>query len=283
MTEWIDALGGTVAQDALKTLILLVGILIVRTLLRRAVAKAPGLSVEDRRRWIISIRNAALLTFIFGLVFIWGHELQTFAVSLVAIAVALVLATKELILCLSGSVVRVGSNAYSLGDRVQIGTHRGIVLDQDWLTTTLLEIGPGSMSHLFTGRRIVFPNSLILTTPLLNETYTREYVYDVMVIPLKAGDDWQSAEQALLEAARAECLPYIGEARQHMKLLEERNLLEAPSVEPRVTLQVPEPGRINLVLRLPMPARGRGRIEQAILRRFLREFPQAATEKPAVG
>ena len=77
------------------------------------------------------------------------------------------------------------------------------------------------------------------------------------------------AEQQLLDAAKAECAPFMDEAGHHMKLLEQTNLLEAPSPEPRVTIQLSEAGRLNLILRFPAPDRGRSRIEQAILRRFL--------------
>jgi len=59
------------------------------------------------------------------------------------------------------------------------------------------------------------------------------------------------------------------EATRHMNLMEQTNLLEAPSPEPRITIQITETGRIQLVLRFPAPDRGRSRIEQAILRRYL--------------
>jgi hypothetical protein len=59
------------------------------------------------------------------------------------------------------------------------------------------------------------------------------------------------------------------EAGRHMKLLEQTTLLEAPSPEPRITIQLSELGCIQLVLRFPAPDRGRSRIEQAILRRYL--------------
>jgi hypothetical protein len=59
------------------------------------------------------------------------------------------------------------------------------------------------------------------------------------------------------------------EASRQMKLLEQQNLLEAPSPDPRITIQLPEHGRIMLVLRFPAPDRGRSRVEQAILRRYL--------------
>jgi hypothetical protein len=54
-------------------------------------------------------------------------------------------------------------------------------------------------------------------------------------------------------------------------LLEQVNLLEAPSPEPRITIQLPEPLKMHLVLRLPAPARWRSRVEQAILSRDLRK------------
>jgi len=63
------------------------------------------------------------------------------------------------------------------------------------------------------------------------------------------------------------------EASRQMKLLEQQNLLEAPSPEPRITIQLAESGRPLLVLRFPAPDRGRSRIEQAILRRYLASQP----------
>ncbi|MEK7269069.1 MAG: mechanosensitive ion channel protein MscS, partial [Nitrospirota bacterium] len=64
----------------------------------------------------------------------------------------------------------------------------------------------------------------------------------------------------------------------HMKQLEGKNWLDAPSVEPRVSLHVPEPGRLNLLLRIPTPAHRTSRVEQAILRRFLQAFKLAGKQ-----
>ena len=71
--------------------------------------------------------------------------------------------TKELILCWSGAGLRVGRKVYSVGDRIQIAGHRGIVLDHDIFAIKLLEIGQGPASHLYTGCVAVFLNSLLLT------------------------------------------------------------------------------------------------------------------------
>jgi len=266
--EWIR-FDSSVGWDSLKSLILLASLLIIRTLVVRWISRNTALSMESKRRWVVTTRNSIVFAFLIGLVVIWAHELQAFAVSLVALAAALVLATKELILCWSGSALRVGGKVYSVGDRIQIAGHRGVVLDHDIFATKLLEIGPGQSSHLYTGRVTVFPNSLLFTNPLVKENPGQEYGLYTLTVPLQAGGEWRDAERRLLQAAKAECLPFMEEASRQMKLLEQTNLLEAPSPEPRITIQLSDSGRVHLVLRFPAPDRGRSRIEQAILRRFL--------------
>lgn len=277
MMEWLSYFE-PILPYALQSLVLLAAVLALRVVLVRTVLTRQTLPVETRRRWAVNIRNTLALVFVIGLIFIWARQLGTFAVSLVAIAVALVLATKELILCISGTVLRVGVNAYSLGDRIEISGIRGNVVDQSLLATTVLETGPNHISSQYTGRAVVFPNSLLLSSPLINETYMKDYIVHVMTIPLTTDDDWQAAERVLLDIAKAECSPFIDGARHHMKQLEGRNWLDAPSVEPRVSVHVPEAGKINLLLRIPTPAHRTSRVAQAILRRFLQGFrPSAKT------
>jgi small-conductance mechanosensitive channel len=264
----------SVVLDGLKSLILLVSVVLIRTLVVRGIFRNQALSMEAKRRWVVTTRNSMVFVIMIGLVVIWAHELQAFAVSIVALAAALVLATKELILCLSGAALRVGGKVYGVGDRIQIAGHRGVVLDHDMFATKLLEIGPGQSSHLYTGRVTVFPNSLLFTNALVKENPGQEYGLYTLVVPLRSEGEWQRAEQALLAAAKAECGPFMEEAVRQMKLLEQANLLEAPSPEPRITIQLPEPGKIQLVIRFPAPDRGRSRVEQAILRRYLVEMTQ---------
>ena len=269
MPSWLPHIDSSAVLDGLTSILLLLFLLILRTLIVRAIAKNPTLSMEAKRRWVVSIRNTMVFVLLVGLVVIWAHEFQAFGLSLVALAAALVLATKELILCWSGAALRIGGKVYSVGDRIQIAGHRGVVLDHDIFATKLLEIGPGQASHLYTGRVTVFPNSLLFSNALVKENPGQEYGLYILVIPLRDQDDWQDAERHLLDAAKAECTPFMEEAGRQMKLLEQTNLLEAPSPSPRITIQLSEPGRINLVLRFPAPDRGRSRVEQAILRRYL--------------
>ncbi len=273
--EW-RPLFEAMTPNVLAVLALLAVVVILRFILLRAIVERESVPLDVRRRLVVQIRNVLGFVFVLGLLFILANELRAFAVSLVAIAVAVVLATKELILCLSGTALRIGANAYTIGDRIEINGVRGNVIDQTFLATTILEIGPGHVTSQYSGRAIVFPNSLLLAHPLINETYMKEYIVHILTIPLAVTDDWQAAEKILLGIADEACQPFLEKAARHMKELEGRNWMDVPSVKPRVSIQIPDPTRVNLLLRIPTPAHRTSRLEQAILRRFLLAFRGSA-------
>ncbi len=258
-----------IVHNLLASGILIVLVAMLQWLLVVRVRSFATRDIEARRRWVVGIRNGAVLLTLAGLLTIWATELRTLAFSLVAFAVAIVVSIKELIMCLSGTFVRTAGRSFDLGDSIEIGDIRGVVIDRNFLTTTILEIGPGQNVHQRTGRAITIPNSVFLNTPVVNETFTDRYVLHVFSVPLKTGDDWRAAEKRILEAACAECSPWLDDARRHMEGLSSRHSLDAPSVEPRVTLYLPEPERIDLLVRIPAPSTKKGRVEQAILRRYL--------------
>lgn len=244
--------------------ILLLAIIVLRAILARFIRKSVQ-STELRRRWLVQTRNALILVLFLGLVIIWAEELRTLALSIVAIAVALVVATKELILCLTGSIIKSGAGSFNIGDRIQVKEFRGDVIDQNLLATTILEVGPGRITHQRTGRMAVIPNALFVSEPVINESFTHDYVLHVFTVPFKREDNWQAAQAALLKSSNKHCKPYLQEVREYMKKVSENRGLEVPSVEPRVTLQIPAAGEIHLIVRIPTRSGQRSYIEQSIL------------------
>lgn len=263
-----DSLIGLVISSS----ILIAGVLLLRALTARFI-KQKVESYELRRRWLVQTRNGLLLLMALGLIFIWGQELRTLALSVVAIAVAFVVATKELIMCVMGSILKTGAGSFTVGDRIQVKDFRGDVIDQNLLATTILEVGPGKLTHQRTGRLIVLPNAMFVAEPVINESYTNDYILHVFIVPFKREDDWQSAQKAFLQAANRHCLPYMNEVRNYMKQISLHRGVEVPSVEPRVTLQVPEADEIHLVIRIPARAHQRVQVEQAILNEALTGLP----------
>ncbi|RFF28999.1 MULTISPECIES: mechanosensitive ion channel domain-containing protein [unclassified Wenzhouxiangella] len=279
--DWLPnfSIPDSVFSLIISTGILVVAVAIMRSLTARYIRRNVA-AAELRRKWLVNSRNGLLLLLLLGLVLIWGNELRTLALSIVALAIAFVVATKELILCLTGSLLKSGSAAFNLGDRIQIKDFRGDVIDHSLLATTILEVGPGKSMHQRTGRKIVLPNALFVSEPIVNESFTEKFGFHVLSIPFKRGDDWNGARRALLEAAERHCAPFINEVRAHMGQVSELRGLGLPPVEPRVTIHVPNAEEVHLVVRLPVPAGQRSSTEQAILEDVL-AGTDFSTEKEA--
>ncbi|EMR12123.1 hypothetical protein MPL1_12030 [Methylophaga lonarensis MPL] len=263
---WPSSFDFSVFSTSLLTssLILLIALLVLRALVARLLRQKIS-SIELRRRWLVQSNNAFVLLLLLGLVFIWGEELRTLALSVVAIAVAFVVATKELILCVMGSILKTGARSFKVGDRIQIKDFRGDVIDQNLLATTILEVGPGKLTHQRTGRMTVIPNSLFVAEPVINESFTSDYILHVFTVPYPREADWPQAQKALLQSAMRHTAPYLDEVRNYMQRISLSRGLDVPSVEPRVTIQVPDAEQIHLVVRIPTKTQQRNQIEQAIL------------------
>lgn len=96
-----------IAASLALTLILL--LLLIRLGVGHAILSRTKAAPHLQRRWTTPVRNLLLFLGLIGLALISAPQLQTFALSLTAVAVAIIVATKELILYLSGSFLRASS------------------------------------------------------------------------------------------------------------------------------------------------------------------------------
>src|SRR5262245_55590563 len=71
---WLPQVDSSIVLDSLKSLLLLLSVLIARTLLVRSISKNAALTMEAKRRWVVSARNTMVFVFLVGLVVIWAHE-----------------------------------------------------------------------------------------------------------------------------------------------------------------------------------------------------------------
>lgn len=270
VAAWLPMLADrALIRDAIISAVFIVALMICRSLVRSAILSRHDLGPEVRRRWLVYLRNAALVVFAIGMVFIWGHEIQTFAVSLVAIAAAIVLATKEMILCMLGSIYRTSSNAFTVGDRIEVGGIRGQVIDMNLVSTTLMESSHASSHQGTVGRGVTVPNSLLLSQPVYNESMLGEYVLQTIHVAILRSDDWVKAEAVLMEAGQQIAAEYSLDLSRHARELERRYALESPMVEPRVRISLDQYEEIGLQLQIAVPLGQRAKIEQRVLRMFL--------------
>ncbi|GGP19080.1 mechanosensitive ion channel family protein [Silvimonas iriomotensis] len=277
-------------RDLFISLGLIIFLLFMHSMVRRAILRRSKLQPEDKRRLMVYSRNASLILFVLGTVVIWGHEIEAFAVSLVAIAAAIVIGTKEIIMCILGSIYRTTSRAFEVGDRIEVGQIRGRVIDMNLLNTTLIESSAALPNKGTVGRGVVIPNSMFLSTPVYNETMLGAYVLQSIHIALNRGEDWHLAEAALLQAGAAVIEEYAADLAMHVRELERNYAVDTPPTEPRVRISLDDREAVNLHLQLPVPLGQRARIEQRVLREYLAALPAAGVipantgkEEPVAG
>lgn len=255
-----------VLKQMVSTFALLLAFFVFRSATIMTIRRWNAPSGEEKRRWIIQIKNASLIILAAGLFGIWATELRAFALSLVAVAAALAIATKEIIQCFMGGFYKASVRPFEIGDRIEVHTYRGEVIDHNFLSTTLLEIGPQKEVIQMSGRQMVIPNSLFLQYPIHNQSLQQEYVLQTLRLTVQDGEDWQQLERLLLESANRECAPFLEPARRSVMRLAQREGLDLPRVEPRVTFQYDDYGLLHVTLRFPTPLERVSRTEQAILR-----------------
>nr|WP_314899817.1 mechanosensitive ion channel domain-containing protein [uncultured Deefgea sp.] len=259
-------------RDLILSVLLILLMLTLRAGMRKAILHHDDFSLESKRRWLVTLRNVILGLTVLGAALIWGQEIQTFAVSLVAVAAAFVLATKEVILCMLGSVYRTSSRLYELGDRIEIAGIKGQVIDVNLISTTLIESSRAENHKGTVGRGIKIPNSMLFTNPVYNETMMGHFAIQTIHIHIERNANWQLAETILLECGRTTIAEYAKDLVEHAKEIASDYIIDTPLQEPRVRIILDDIDTIALQLQLPAPLGLRAKIEQRILREFLREF-----------
>jgi small-conductance mechanosensitive channel len=206
-------------------------------------------SVEFRRKWIIQARLFSFLLLVSGLILIWGSEIKTIAFSLVALAVAIAIATKELLMCLMGSFLKTSTQAFRIGDRIEVSGIRGDVVDHGMVTTSLLEIGA---DHRFSGRWVTLPNSIYLNHPVLNESLGQHHCLHGIDFHFdQVKENWLEAYRLLEKLVHKEAEPYLKSMGKLMQAYSQKRAIEAPSVEPSVDLDFSHPGHVRIHCRIP--------------------------------
>jgi small-conductance mechanosensitive channel len=260
--------------NIVPTIIFILVVIITKYLSLRIIKRSRSKDQESKQVWVSNLNSFLTVLFIIGVIFIWGNQIKTFALSVVALSVALVLALKELLLCLSGTFYKAFAGIFSIGDRIQIAGIRGEVVDRGLFSTKMLEIGPSTTGHQYTGRSVVIPNALFLTNSTTNESYFKSYILHIFSIPLKRSDDWQRAETIITETATKLCTPYLNKAQDKIDKIQQEHYLDTPSLLPRVNIKITSATEMELIIRITAPTKKKGALEQEITREFLTQFTQ---------
>lgn len=238
------------------------------------------ISAEKRRLHLVWARNLIWFLVLLTIVTVWAATIAGFALSVAAVAAALLIVSKELVMCVLGYLYVTMVQPFKVGDVIEFQALRGRVIDIDMFATTLVEQdGAGQ----FTGKTAEFPNGLLLTVPLKNISPTGDYgLYLIrMPIPVGSSHHLERIEAAALAAADQAAGEWRDQAVAHFRKISDENFIAYPSGRSKVTWDFSDPTQLILVVRVACPSAQRAQVEQAVFRDTWHAITRAQGATPA--
>ena len=158
-----------------------------------------------------------------------------------------------------------------MGDRIEIGSLKGDVIDQGIFIFTIMEIGNWVEAEQSTGRMIHIPNGRIFHDHLANYTNGFEFIWSEIPILLTFESDWEKAESILSDIVTSHTKHLTNTARDQVKQASQKYLISYSKLTPTTYLSVTDSG-VLLTLRYLCNPRQRRNIDQEIWRKVLKAF-----------
>lgn len=277
MRAWLEHnLGLSLAlQDRLVATLLIVGGL---WLVQRVILALVYRGAQDPRvryKWRKTITYVGLLVGLLLVGHLWVARVGSLATFLGLLTAGLAISLKDIVQNLAGWAFIVWSRPFDVGDRVQVGSHAGDVIDLHLFQFTLNEIGNWVDADQSTGRIIHVPNGKVLSEPVVNYDKGFRYIWSEIPVTITHESNWKRAKQ-LLEAIAARHAEQLTEQVEKELLEASRQYLIAyTKLTPIVYVRVRDQG-ICLTIRYLIRSRFRRGSENAIWQDVLDAFAAEA-------
>ncbi|HEX4855673.1 MAG TPA: mechanosensitive ion channel domain-containing protein [Limnobacter sp.] len=267
-------------EGRLGRLILTIGMLMLAAaisrlmhwrLLRESSGSTPQTG-NVRATWVRR-KNIVWVTAVLLIVAMWSNQITGFLISLAAIGGALLIVSKEFILCLWGALIISLNKTLKIGSTIEIGPFTGQLVNTGFVTFEMAEIGPSKKQ---TGRLLSLPNSLVFTQAIRNLSVYGAYGIHLIDFNFDRFVKIQVAETLALRLANEAGKHWIDEAEHHFSAVERDNFVDLPKARPEVFWASIDEKCLRMTLRFACPLSRRGQLEKSIVKRFWVEYAEQA-------
>jgi len=244
---------------------MLIGMALLASHLWARYLSRGAMSAERRRIHLVWARNIIWFAALMVIVSVWASTIAGFALSVAAVAGAILIVSKELVMCVHGYLYVTVVQPFKIGDVIEFQQLRGRVVDIDMFATTLVELDNAGQR---TGKVAGFPNGLLLTHPLVNSTPNGDYALHAIQIsiPERLSHDLDRIEAAAQAAADHATADWREDAMSHFAKASEENFIALPSGKTKVSWDFSNPEHLVLIIRVGCPVDQRAKVEQAVFR-----------------
>jgi small-conductance mechanosensitive channel len=273
ITDWIKEFTGLSPGVQTKIFTSLI-VIIILWLIRIIVIRIVWRKTEDpysRYRWRKSTIYSVVVVGLLIVGRIWFAGVQSIATFLGLLTAGLAIALQDVVKSVAGWIFVMWRKPFIIGDRIQVGSYAGDVIDLRLFKFSLVEIGNWVEADQSTGRVIHLPNSLILTDVIANYTRGFEFIWNEIPVLVTFESNWQKAKKILAEIAQKHAAHITKDAEKRIKEASKRYLIFFTALTPTVYTSVRDCG-VLLTIRYLISPRGRRGSEQAIWEEILAEF-----------
>lgn len=269
LAEAIGLTEGTLWNIVL-TLSALVGVLVLRHLVRRVIhANVGETEATYRANKIVNYLTTAV--FLISLAFIWVETFDSLPTYLGLVSAGIAIALADVLKNMAGWAFILSRRPFQVGDRIEVDTYKGDVVDIRLFRFSLMEIDGWVDAEQSTGRLVHVPNGLVFNTEVANYTEGFAYIWHEVPILITFESDWALAEQLILEVLEVDAPDVHGAAGTRIRETAQRYSIRVGTLTPTVYLSVRDSG-VLLTARYLVEARTRRGREDRVWRGVLEAF-----------
>ena len=252
------------------SVIILILISIVRLLILRIVWKKTQ-NIKTRYNWkrSLSLSLSLVATFMIGAV--WLPAFEQFGAFLGLFTAGLAIALKDPLTNLAGWFFIVFRKPFVVGDRIQIGTHAGDVIDIRLFQFSILEIGNWVEADQSTGRIIHMPNGKVFLESQANYSSGFEYIWHEIPVLITFESNWKKTKIILQDIVTKHAEHLSGTAGKEIFEASKNYMIYYKNLNPIVYTKVKDSG-VQFTMRYLCNPRKRRGSENEIWEEVLTNF-----------
>lgn len=229
--------------------------------------------LEPDRQFNIRRTNQIILGIIclLSIFKIWIASSSDLSTYLGLVSAGIAIALQDVIVSIVGWLYIMSVKPFQIGDRIQLGDHRGDVTDLRLFQFSILETGNWVDADQSTGRILHFPNSFVFKNPVANYHSGFDYIFTEIPVMVTFESDWKKASNLLETILLKDIGNENREASKQIRKASRSMKINFVHTEPKVITKVADSG-IVMTLRFLCKIKERRFIEQKVWVSILNAF-----------